>query len=247
MSENTSGSAGSFPMTRWTLVDRAGQEPSEIQQAALNDLLQRYWFALRSHLVYRRNVDSHDADDLVQSFIESQILQRNLLQRADTGRGRFRNLLVSSLNNYVNNQFAARYANKRAPDRAANLGDDDATRAQQTQTADNEFDIAWARTLLADVLGRMERECSATERSDLWQVFHARVLGPILEGAEPLNYETLIEQCGFQSPSQASNALVTAKRMFERLLKTTISEYVLSEDELQSELQDLRTILTRAG
>lgn len=247
MADSSPGPAGNFPMTRWTLVDRAGQQPSDRQQAALNDLLQRYWPALRMHLVRRRGIDSHDADDLVQSFIESQILQRNLLEHADSERGRFRNLLVRSLENYVTNQFAARYANKRTPDRAANLGDDDTSRAQQTDTPDHEFDVAWARTLLEDVLGRMERECRDTDRENLWKIFRARVLAPILEGATPVDYETLIEECGFQSPSQASNALVTCKRMFGRLLKTTISEYVLSEEELEIELQDLHVILSQAG
>lgn len=245
MVENSPEFEGNFPMTQWTLVDRAGQAPSKSQQAALNDLLQRYWPALRTHLVNRRRINSHDADDLLQSFIESQILQRNLIERADTERGRFRNLLVSSLNNYVNNQFAARYADKRTPDRAANFGTADTPIGQEVETPEQEFDVAWARTLLSEVLARMQRECTATERSNLWQIFHARVLGPILEGIEPIDYETLIKQCGFQTPSQASNALVTGKRMFVRLLRATISEYVMSESELQSELQDLHMILAR--
>ena len=232
-------------MTQWTLVGRAGQTPSESQQVALNDLLQRYWPALRSHLVNRRRINAHDADDLVQSFIESQILERNLIERADTERGRFRNLLVSSLNNYVNNQFAARYADKRAPDRAANFGTADTRLGKKDETPEHEFDITWARTLLSEVLARMKRECTATERMNLWEIFHARVLAPILEGAKPVDYETLIAQCGFQTPSQASNALVTGKRMFARLLKATISEYVMSEAELESELQDLHTILAQ--
>ena len=78
-------------------------------------------------------------------------------------------------------------------------------------------------------------------------MFYARVLGPILEGSDSVTYGTLIHKYGFQTPSQASNALVTGKRMFVRLLRATISEYVLSEDELQSELQDLQVILAQAS
>ena len=66
-----------------------------------------------------------------------------------------------------------------------------------------------------------------------------RILLPIMEGAEPAAYADLVRQYGFQSPAQASNVLISAKRMFARLLREVISEYAFSEEEVESEIQEL--------
>jgi hypothetical protein len=44
---------------------------------------------------------------------------------------------------------------------------------------------------------------------------------------------------------QAANALVTAKRMFTRILRGVIGEYESDEEEIDSEIDDLHKILAR--
>jgi hypothetical protein len=91
----------------------------------------------------------------------------------------------------------------------------------------------------------MRQECDAAERSEIWGVFQARELGPALNEADPVPYADLVQRYGFLSPSQASNILVTAKRMFVRALRAVVSEYALTDDEIDEELLDLRRILSR--
>ena len=55
---------------------------------------------------------------------------------------------------------------------------------------------------------------------DIWGVFEARVLGPLFQNAEPVPYEQIVARFGFKSPAQASNVLVSARRMFERVLRS---------------------------
>ena len=44
---------------------------------------------------------TNDADELLQAFVTDRLLEHQLLQRADQARGRFRSLLLTSLNNFA--------------------------------------------------------------------------------------------------------------------------------------------------
>src|SRR5439155_6614211 len=60
-----------------------------------------YWRPIFSY-VCRRGYSSEDAQDLTQDFF-LMILETNWLQQADKGRGRFRSLLLKSLQNFLHN------------------------------------------------------------------------------------------------------------------------------------------------
>ena len=114
-----------FPTTHWSLVGRAGyQGDEELHRAALNDLLKRYLPALQAHLIYGKRIDVNEADDLVQGFVTNKVLERDLIQRAEPERGRFRSLLATALDNYVSSVRAKQGAAKRKADRAKSLDDD---------------------------------------------------------------------------------------------------------------------------
>ena len=80
-------------------------------------------------------------------------------------------------------------------------------------------------------------------RADVWGVFQCRLLDPSLQGTAPVDYEELVARFGLQSPSQASNVLVTAKRTFARALRSVVGEYALGDDEIDAEIRELREIL----
>lgn len=235
-----------FPTTHWSLIGRARDGQDAARRDALNQLLTRYWPALKAHLVSKKHIDPNEADDLVQGFIENKVLERDLMATADAGRGRFRNLLATALDNYVTSQLRMRSAAKREAERAVSL---DQEAYEQAAVAagplHDAFDVAWAREVLAEILRQMQAECQHAGRADVWGVFEARVLAPILEGAEPLAYEQLLARFGFRSPADASNALVTAKRMFGRILRRVVSEYAADEDDVDAEIQELQEILAQ--
>ena len=74
-------------------------------------------------------------------------------------------------------------------------------------------------------------------------VAEQRVLAPAMHGTQPAPYDKLIEQFDLRSPTQASNVLMTAKRMFARVLRGVISESAEDERELEEDLRDLRKVL----
>jgi hypothetical protein len=235
-----------FPTTHWSLIGRARDGQDAVRRDALNELLTRYWPALKAHLVVKKHIDPNEADDLVQGFIENKVLERNLMAAADAGRGRFRNLLATALDNYVTSQMRMRSAAKRETQRAVSLDQEAYEQAAVTAGAFYDaFDLAWAREVLAEILRQMQAECQRSGRPDVWGMFEARVLGPILHGVEPLAYEQLLARYGFRSPSDASNALVTAKRMFGRLLREVVREYAVDEDDVDAEIRELQEILSQ--
>ena len=83
MTAAENGGAEWFPSTRWSLVARAGQIDPESRREALGELLGRYLPALRAHLIHHKRLAPEKADDLVQEFITSKILEKDLIARAD--------------------------------------------------------------------------------------------------------------------------------------------------------------------
>ena len=236
---------GQFPTTHWSLVDRVGGDGDEACRAALGDLLLRYLPALRAHLVFGRRVPQHDADDLLQEFIATKILQKELLGQADRQRGRFRSFLLKSLDRLLIDQLRRHAAGKRAPDgkNLQALGDHEEWLQTEGQPSDA-FELAWARSVLDQAIAQMRRHCEQFNRPDCWGLFECRVLNPILHDAAPTDYDELRRQFGFQSPAQASNVLMTAKRMFARVLRSVVGEYARDDDEIEEEMGRLRQVLS---
>jgi hypothetical protein len=242
------GGTPEFPSTRWSLVARAGQRDAEAKREALGQLLVRSLPALRAHLIHRKRLPAEKADDLVQEFVTNKILEKDLIARADQQLGKFRTLLLTALDRFVKNQLRNEHAQKRAPSSGALLAFDERREAAPAgQRRSEAFDVAWARGVIAEALRQMQAECEATGRQDLWGVFQCRIVGPILEAAPPVDYKQLVQRFGFQSPSQAANALTTAKRMYARALRAAVGQYAQDEQEIESEIQQLKEILAQCG
>ena len=93
-----------FQTTQWSLIDRVRNEDSEGTRPALDELLRRYLPALRVHLRIRGAGGEHAVEDLLQGFVKSRILEANLVATASASRGKFRTLLLTSLDRYVVDQ-----------------------------------------------------------------------------------------------------------------------------------------------
>ncbi|MBN2292491.1 MAG: sigma-70 family RNA polymerase sigma factor [Pirellulales bacterium] len=229
-----------FPTTHWTLVGQAGKAGSE----ALGRLLGRYLPALVAHLVHGKRIAPEEAEDLVQDFVAGKVLEKNLISRANPDLGKFRTLLLTSLDRFLIDQIRAKNAKVRSPGdgQIVALGEGEAMLEASPRNSDS-FELAWARRVLAETIERMRDECNRSERMDVWNVFDARLFGPVLRGSEPMDYDELVERFGLTSPSQAANLLVTAKRMFARVLRAVVAEYASNDEEIEAEIAELKSIL----
>jgi DNA-directed RNA polymerase specialized sigma24 family protein len=240
-------SAGAFPQTDWELVEGAVECGGA--GSALEGLLERYLPHLEAYLRGRFWLPFDQAEDLLQSFILEKVLQRDLLQNADRNRGRFRSFLLKSLHNYTVQRLRRDGADKRAAISGAISLDElpEQTLSADTSGAWEGFDVIWARRLLFETLCSMKRECLEGGRRDLWGVFEGRLLGPLLGEAAPVTYEVLVARFRFGSAAQAANALITAKRMFSRVLASLVATYVDGDESIEAEIHDLKEVLIRFG
>ncbi len=225
-----------FPPTHWSLVHRAAGVGESTQLAALATFLNRYCPALKSYLHTVRRYPEHEAEDLVQAFVADKIIEQNLLQHADERRGRLRTFLLTSFSNYCISRTRARAGE---PQVFAGLSSD----TEFGDTPDVLLEAQWARTVVASVLEVMRQECVDAGRSDVWSVFHARMVEPLFTGSSPEPYQALATRLGMASPTQAANLLVTAKRMYARLLRAAVAEYELDEASIDQEIADLQRCL----
>jgi RNA polymerase sigma-70 factor (ECF subfamily) len=219
-----------LPTTYWTNVRQAGAG----QRLALDALLRRYWPALVAHLVYKKKMPRDRAEDMVQSFVQEKVLQRNLVQLADPGKGRFRTFLLTALDRFAidcwRRESAARPDAELPPESGEERGPD-------------VDDVAWAMTVLAASVGRMRAECEAKRRPDLWGVFLDRALAP-LRGAEPVPYRALADRLGLESDKQAANRYVIALEMVRRNFRAVLVE--CAGPDAEAEARDFLQILSEA-
>ena len=230
-----------FPNTHWSLVQRAGKPDAAARREALAALLVRYQPALRSYLRVVKKLPPDPADELLQAFIADQLLEHELIRRADQSRGRFRTLLLTSLNNFAISR--GRAARRRAAEPLDASGEGLAAEAGGL-SPDLVVEAAWARTLVHDVIEAMRQECERTNRPDVWAVFEGRILAEVFGTGRVVPYEELAAGLQLESPSQAANLLVTAKRMYARLLRLAVAEYESDPGAIDAEIADLRHILS---
>jgi DNA-directed RNA polymerase specialized sigma24 family protein len=242
MREKDDLEVGCFPSTRWSLVVLAKEQDSQGRRKAIEEIVRLYRPALLAHLLHHKRIQPDRAEDLLQGFVAGKIVERDLLTKADAARGRFRSFLLKSLEHYVIDEL------RKAAGRGEKRIDEEACEVPSPATADV-FEIEWARQLLQEALRRMRVECREKDRADLWALFECRVVAPALHGSPPPPYLKLVERFGFRSAEHASNALVTAKRQFERNLVAVIAETerVTRGEDIEVEIADLCQILNRAG
>jgi RNA polymerase sigma-70 factor (ECF subfamily) len=237
---------GLFGTTHWSLVARAADVDPGVKRQALAELLTQYLPPLRCHLVYKMQLTVEQADEAIQAFLVSKVLEKGIIERASRERGRFRNFLLSALERFVKNRLRDERAEKRGGGGVSRLDDDFDTPASGA-APDAGFDAAWAREILRQAVDRTRAQCAVASRPEMWAVFEARILLPATEGVAPLEYGALVDRFGFATPREASNVLTTAKRMFVRCLRSVIAEYADDDSEVESELRDLYAALAGRG
>ena len=199
-----------------------------------------YWPALRTHLVVKRRLTPEAADDLLQGFAVDRVLAKRFLGHVDRSKGRFRSFMLRCLENYWIDQSRARR-------KASSLEEsqEEQLAARHAEPPDV-FDVAWAKQVLNAALRRMWDNCQRQRQSATWGIFYQRVLRPTLLDALAPSYDRLAAELGFISEQQAANALVTAKRQFRRALEEVVGEYVKHKADVQTEIIELRVILSIA-
>ena len=230
-----------FPRTDWAELGKA----AEGDEARLDRLIRSYWEPLKIFLVATFPMLRNEVEVVLQEFAEDKILKKGWLQLADQNRGQFRHFLKTSLRNFVLDRLS-RADVKHAPIPLEELDRE----LPLPETPSDAFDWAWARTVITETLQRMEADCKnpaagQPRRGYTWEMFRIRLLEPILDDAAQMPYEQLIERFGLKSPTDASNMLLSAKRIFKAHLSRVIQEYTEQDAATAMEIQALEDFLSR--
>ena len=233
-----------FPSTQWSLVGRAGQLSPQQRREALGIFLDRYLPALRAHLVLGKRISGDLADDLLQGFIADKIVEQNLLAHAEQTKGRFRSFLVGALNHYLISHIRHETAQKRCPsERILNIGDQFDVCADMLEPSEH-FTLMWAREIVEQARRLTEVHCRKIDRPDLWRVLDERILRPASHDGAAAPHGQIASELHLQSSKAASNLLITAKRLFARMLRLVVGEYAGAERQIDEEIDDLMRILS---
>lgn len=229
------------------MVARSGDRDRESWTEALGAITLLYRPVLVRHLTVNMRVPPDRAEDLVQSFLCEKLLNQNVLCQASPDKGRFRSFILKVFSNFALDQLRQQQALKRGPTSpdAVRLDDLPDLPSAETPLSDS-LDALWARQVLARTVERMRAECLSTDRQALFGVLEARTLGPIFDDSAPMPYEELVARFGLRSPTEASNLLITAKRMFARTLREVVRETVADGREVETEIRELKKILSKS-
>jgi RNA polymerase sigma-70 factor (ECF subfamily) len=240
-----------FVTTRWSLIFSAANSGSEEQKVrdALAELCRTYWRPIFS-FVRGRGHSVEDAQDLTQDFFLI-ILKENWLQHVDRNRGRFRSLLLKSLQNFLINAAEKTHAYKRGGEVEFIPWDDWAAepsaplfKSAQTPSSlppERLFDLNWATTVVEHALLRLREECEG--KGKLW-LFRA-LSQHLTDARDEISYTALSADLGV-ADTVVKKQLHKMRQRYRALLRDEVSRTVENPADVDDEIRYLCAALSES-
>jgi RNA polymerase sigma-70 factor (ECF subfamily) len=189
--------------------------------------------------------DNEQAKDLTQGFFHEIVLGRKLIQRANRLKGNFRSFMLAALNRYVINVRQQAATKKHVPEgKLFSLDEIGLSHLPEPVTRfapDDSFNYAWISAVLDQILAEVESKYYEDGKPIHWQVFHDRVLRPIMDNRMPPTMKEICDKYGIDDVIKASNMVVTVKRRlqtaFKQYLRNLVTSDLAADDELQEIIQ----------
>jgi RNA polymerase sigma-70 factor (ECF subfamily) len=236
-------------LTQWTKVLRAGQPVGDTAVAARNELLVRYHEAVRRYL--RSELHDEQAAEQVFSNFAVRVLEADrFLQRADPGRGRFRDYLKVILQHMAADYYRERQREQRKQEAlAASETQEPPASDPATGEEDERFLDCWRQELVNQTWQALEQAEKRTGQP------YAALLG--LQNQQPgLRSAQVAEQLAARlgRPFTAANVRQLthrARELFSDLLVGEVARSLQADlaepqgvDRVEEELMDLGLLLT---
>ena len=224
-----------FATTHWSVVLRAAQPDDSAARAALEMLCRRYWFPLYA-FARRRVATVPEAQDLTQEFF-LRLLEKNSLAAATPERGRFRSFLLTSLKNFLANEWDRANAQKRGGGRERLSLDWETGESRlsleptHSDTPEREFERQWALTLLDVVVRRLQDEFVTAGKSRQFELLKETLTG----SRALLDYAVIAAelQMSEEAVRQAAHRL---RKRYRELLREEVAATIESNNEVEDEI-----------
>jgi len=229
-----------FPATRWSLI-LAARGDAERRRLALEELLGLYWKPLY-FFARRKGLGAEDAEDAVQDFL-ARALEKDILARADAGRGRFRSFLRTAIANHLLNLHEEGAALKHGGGAVRVSLDFDIAERDLGGTpaaADAAYDRAWAWQVMERAMERLRQEFESGARSGPFELVR-RYFQP--EAGELPAYPVLAAEYGM-SVEGLKAFLHRARSRYRQLVREEVAHTVDAEADVDAEMRELLRCLT---
>ena len=241
-----------FTTTRWSLVLAGANAETDQHKAAeaLAELCRTYWRPVFSY-VYRRGYSTEDAQDITQDFF-LMILKTKWLQQADQSRGRFRSLLLKSVQNFLHNISDTKQTLKRGG--GVDFVSWDAwmaeapseipisPRALASLAPERLFDLRWAATVVEQALRRLREECEGKGRLRLFEGLRDYLAA---EHAD-ISYANLAISLGV-AETVIKKQLHNLRERYRWLLRDEVAHTVADPADVDDEIRHLCAALATAA
>ena len=244
VAKESPGDPRAFATTRWSLILSAAKSESGEQKPrdALNELCRTYWRPIFS-FVCRRGYSMEDAQDLTQDFFV-KILEHNWLEHADPNRGRFRSLLLKSLQNFLNSAAERTHTHKRGGDVEFVSWDDwmaespsqlsISAQALDSLPPERLFDLRWAATVVEQALRRLREECEGKDRLRLFYVLSRH----LTDERDEVSYANLSAALGV-AETAVKKQLHAMRQRYRCLLRDEVAHTVENPTDVEDEIRYL--------
>ncbi len=242
-----------FSTTRWSLIlltSNASQTDEKKSRRALTQLCRTYWRPIFL-FTCRRGFSEEDAQDLTQDFF-AKILEKEWFSRADRKRGRFRSLLLKSLQNFLSDAKTKRQAMKRGRGFEFVSWDDWMAespsqlsippKSVEAMTPEVLYDLRWAATVVEQALRRLGEECEAKGRLRLFDTLS----GSLAVERGDTSYAQMASSLGV-SEAVVRRQLHNLRQRYRWLLRDEVSRTVADPADIDDEIRHLCAALAVEG
>ncbi len=224
---------------------RAREEDSaESARQALAGFCEAYWPPLYSFLRHRGH-PSADAQDLVQGFF-AHLLEQHTLTRADRQKGRLRTFLLTSLRNFLFNEYDRVRALKRGGGRQIVSIEEHLPEAEAAMLATSHlsdagcYDLVWASNIVTRAWQRLQNEFVAEGKAESLEELRPFVAGGSIT---PPNQEEAAARLGVPIATLRT-WLSRLRQRFRESLRAEVASTVSDSADVDGELRHLYQILT---
>jgi len=241
------GIRADFATTRWSLVEaiRLEGDPNGqgARKAAMDSLVLLYWPPVFGYL-RKSGFDAAAAEELVQEFFASKVLENGLFEKARREKGRLRDFVKESIRNHVRD--AARRG--RARGSRLNVPLDQLAREEELvgslrdASPETYLDRRWLLQHLQLIVDECERYWSERRKPSHWAMYYEWRILPAISCSEPPSQAELSTKHGFSRVAGASVIQQVRGRLIQ-IARDVVGRATLSAADRDEELRELQEML----
>jgi len=231
-----------FATTHWSVILAAGNQSSPDYTRALSTLCETYWLPIYAYL-RRRGYNRQQAEDYTQSFFAG-LLERQSIGKADREKGKFRSFLLTSLKNFLADEYDRTEAQKRGGKiKVLSLDIDDGETRYSREPVDNLspekiFERYWAQTVLKQAMARLKAEYVNANKQRLFEHLKAY----LTMEQDSMSYLSVASKLNM-TEGAVKVAVYRLRQRYGELVRDQIAQTVTTTEQIEDEIRELYSAL----